>query len=310
MKISGFTFIRDALEFNYPVVQSIRSILPICDEFIVNVGESNDGTLDLIRSINDPKIKIITTKWNEKLTTKGFVFGQQKTIAHYSCAGDWAFYIEGDEIVHEDDLPKIYDAMKRNLEKPEVEALVFDYLHFYGNHSTYLESPAWYRRAPRIIRNTIRAYSPDGLFFVVLDSNKKGRYPRAALAGATIYHYGWARPEHHMNMKSRHMQRYWNKTHRNISYGDIDPAIVREFKGTHPAAIRDWLPQAPAAFALNPCYKLSLRDKRQRMKMFIEKLTGLDLSKKHFKLIDQAGGPQAGLECSRDLEPRLRSRLR
>jgi len=292
MKVSGFTFIRKALEFNYPAVQSIKSILPICDEFIVNVGESDDGTLELIKSINDPKIKIITTKWNESLTTDGFVYGQQKTIAHYSCTGDWAFYLEGDEVVHEDDLPKIYDAMKRNLEKPEVEALVFDYLHFYGNHSTYLESPAWYRRAPRIIRNTLRAYSPDGLFFVVLDSNKKGRYPVAALTGATIYHYGWARPERHMNEKSMHNQRYWNKTHRNISYGDIDPAIVREFRGTHPAVIMDWLPEVPAVFEPNPGYRLSKRDRRQRIKMAIERLTGLDLSKKHFKLIGSPGGPR------------------
>lgn len=290
MKISGFTFIRKALEFGYPAAESIKSILPICDEFIVNVGESDDGTLELIQSINDPKIKIITTKWNENLTNRGFVYGQQKMIAQYSCTGDWAFYLEGDEVVHEDDLPKIYDAMKQNLDKPEVEALVFDYLHFYGNHSTYLESPAWYRRAPRIIRNTIRSYAPDGLFFVVLESNKKGRYPRAALTGATIYHYGWARPEHHMNMKSRHIQRYWNKPPMDISYGDIDPAIIREFKGTHPAVIMDWLPESPALLKLNPGYRLSSRDKRQRIKMFIEKITSLDLSKKHFKLIDSRLG--------------------
>jgi glycosyltransferase involved in cell wall biosynthesis len=290
MKISGFTFIRKALEFGYPAAQSIKSILPICDEFIVNVGESDDGTLDLIKSINDPKIKIITTKWNENLTNRGFVYGQQKMIAQYSCTGDWAFYLECDEVVHEDDLPKIYDAMKRNLGKPEVEALVFDYLHFYGNHSTYLESPAWYRRAPRIIRNTLRSYAPDGLFFVVLDSNKKGRYPRAALTGATIYHYGWARPESNMNMKNRHIQRYWNKPPVSVSYGDIDPAIIREFKGTHPAVMMDWLPESPALLKLNPGYRLSTRDKRQRIKMIIEKLTKLDLSKKHFKLIDSAHG--------------------
>ncbi|CAG1066180.1 hypothetical protein BAC1_01784 [uncultured bacterium] len=285
MKISGFTFIRNALEFDYPVTQSIKSILPICDEFIVNVGDSNDGTIELIESINDPKIKIITTKWNDLLRTKGFVYGQQKTIAHYSCTGDWAFYLEGDEVVHEDDLPKIYDAMRRNLDNPEVEALVFDYLHFYGNHTTYLESPAWYRRAPRIIRNTIRTYAPDGLFFVVLDSNKKGRYPKAALADATIYHYGWARQERHMNMKSMSVQRYWNKAHKEISYGDIDPAILKEFKGTHPAAIKDWLPEVPSSLELNPCYRLSMRDRRQRVKMLVERFTGLDLSKKHFKIV-------------------------
>lgn len=285
MKVSGFTFIRKALEFNFPVVQSIKSVLPICDEFIVNVGSSDDGTLELIQSIKDPKIKIIATEWNEKMTTKGFVYGQQKTIAHYSCTGDWAFYLEGDEVVHEDDLPKIHDAMKRNLSDHDIEALVFDYVHFYGNHQTYLESPAWYRRAPRILRNTLRAYSPDGLFFVVLDSNKKGRYPKAALTGATIYHYGWARPENQMDLRNRHVGRYWNTTHKRFSYGDIDPSILREFKGTHPAAIRDWLPDEPVPLKLNHGYRLTAKDRRQRVKMFFERFTGADLSKKHFKLV-------------------------
>lgn len=285
MKVSGFTFVRNALKFNYPAVQSIKSILPICDEFIVNVGDSDDGTLELIKSINDSKVKIITTTWNDKMRTKGFVYGQQKTIAHFSCTGDWAFYLETDEVVHEDDLSKIYDAMKSNLTKPKVEALVFDYIHFYGNHSTYLESPAWYRRAPRIIKNSIRAYSPDGLFFVVLGRNKKGRYPMAALTNANIYHYGWVRSENQMNIKSKDVQRFWNNEHKHISYAEIDRLILREFKGTHPSAIKDWLPEVPVSFEADPAYKLSSRDRRQRIKMLIENLTGIDMSKKHFKLV-------------------------
>lgn len=286
MKVSGFTFVRNAVKFNYPAAQSIKSILPICDEFIVNVGDCDDGTLELIESIGAPKLKIIKTAWNDRMRTKGFVYGQQKTIAHYSCTGDWAFYLETDEVVHEEDLPRIYGAMEKNLERPEVEALVFDYVHFYGNHATYLDSPAWYRRAPRIIRNSIRAFSPDGLYFVVFDRhNKKGRYPKAALAGAKIYHYGWARPESQMNVKSRDVQRFWSKEHKDISYAAIDPTILREFKGSHPAAIMDWLPEEPAHFQPDPSYRLSTRDKRQRVKMLIERLTGIDTSKKYHKLV-------------------------
>lgn len=285
MKVSGFTFIRNAVKNNFPAAQSIKSVLPICDEFIVNVGDSEDKTLELIRSINDPRIKIIKTAWNDRMKEKGFVYGQQKTIAQFSCTGDWAFYLEGDEVVHEDDLPKIRAAMEENLNNPKVEALVFDYLHFYGNHETILDSPAWYRRAPRIIRNTIRSFSPDGLFFIVLADNKKGRYPYAALANARIFHYGWARSEKEMNEKSKDVQKYWNKEHTQIKYGDIDPMILKHFKGSHPKAIKEWLPKAPVPFAPNPDYRLNSRDKRQRIKMSLERLFRVDLSKKHFKLV-------------------------
>ena len=54
MKVSGFTFVRDAAKYDYPVVESIRSILPVADKFIVNIGQRNDGTLELIRSIGGP----------------------------------------------------------------------------------------------------------------------------------------------------------------------------------------------------------------------------------------------------------------
>lgn len=286
MKVSGFTFVRNALKLGYPAVESIKSILPICDEFIVNVGDSEDGTLEAVKSIGDPKIKILNTTWNERMLLKGFVYGQQKTIGHFNCTGDWAFYLECDEVIHEDDLDKVYGSMKRHLENPRVEALVFDYKHFYGNHTHYLESPAWYRRAPRIIRNTIRAFAPGGLYFIVMTKNKKGRYPQAALANATIYHYGWVRSESQMNEKIKQVHKYWAKEDIRISYADVDPKTVRRFEGTHPSVMKGWLPESPAEFHINPGYKLTSRDKRQRLKMLVERLFGVDLSKKHFKLIE------------------------
>lgn len=286
MKVSAFTFIRNARTLGFPAVESIRSVLPICDEFIVNVGEGDDGTLEMIRSLNEPKVRIIETRWNERMQARGFVYGQQKTIAHYSCTGDWAFYLEADEVVHEKDLDNIHKSMERHLDNPEVEALVFDYLHFYGNHMTYLDSPAWYRRAPRIIRNSIRTYAPDGLFWVVLETNKKGRYPRAALAGANIYHYGWVRSEEQMNEKSRQVSRYWEgAAPKDINYADVDPVILKRFTGTHPAVMEGWLPGEPVPFAADPDYRLNKRDRRQRLKMAVERAFGLDLSKRHFRLV-------------------------
>lgn len=56
MKVVGFSFIRNALKYNYPVEEALRSILPLCDEIIVAVGNSEDNTRQLISSI-DAKIK-------------------------------------------------------------------------------------------------------------------------------------------------------------------------------------------------------------------------------------------------------------
>lgn len=286
MKVSAFTFIRNVVKLGFPAVESIRSVLPIVDEFVVNIGQSEDGTMELIKSLNEPKIKILDTRWNDRMLVKGFVYGQQKTIAQFNCTGDWAFYLEADEIVHESELDKVYHSMERHLGNPEVEALVFDYYHFYGNHATYLDSPAWYRRAPRVIRNTIRSFAPGGLYWIVLDTNKKGRYPRAALADAHIYHYGWVRSEEQMRAKSESVSKFWDgKAPSDVNYGNIDPVILREFKGAHPKVMEGWLPKEPTPFSPDPSYRISSRERRHRLQLKLERALGIDTCKKHYRLV-------------------------
>jgi hypothetical protein len=283
MKISAFTFIKNGNIFGFPFRESILSILPIVDEFVVNVGYGDDDTLERIKEIGDRKIRIIESRWNDNMKVSGYVYGQQKMIAQFNCTGDWAFYLEADEIVHENDLQKIVDACRTNLHDKRVEALTFDYLHFYGNANSYLDSPGWYRREARIIRNSIRSIAPDGLFWHVLtDKSKVSRYPRAAHTGAGIYHYGWVRSEDEMNRKSANVQKYWDKNHRKIDYREIDQMIIREFTGTHPAVIRDWIPKEKGVFRANPEHKLTRREKRYRLMKRIERWCGLDLSKKHY----------------------------
>jgi hypothetical protein len=287
MRISCFTFLRNCRTLGFPFIESIRSALPLCDEYVINIGEGQDETLAMVKAIGDPRIRILESRWNDRMTTRGYVYGQQKNIAHFNCTGDWAFYLEADEVLHEADLPRIRETMERHLDDNRVEALVFDYLHFYGNCATYAWGPHWYRRAPRIIRNSIRSYSPDGLFFVVLDSNKRGRYPRAALANATVYHYGWARTEQQMNEKSRQVSRYWGVPEdRKVIYGRIDPALLRVFTGSHPAVMQSWIAEVgSAAFSPDPDYRLTGKDRKHRLGMLAEKILGIDLSKKHFTLV-------------------------
>ena len=290
MKVSGFTFLRNGQKLGYPFAESIRSVLPIVDEFVIALGPCDDDTEKMVRAIGDPKIRIIPTQWNERIrndySIKGFVYGQQKSIALFNCTGDWAFYLEGDELVHEDELPKIRAAMERHLEDERVEALVFDYLHFYGNQNTYAWSPGWYRTAPRILRNTIPAWAPKGLFFVVLDDHKSGRYPRAAHAGATIYHYGWVRSEAQMNLKAAATHKYWDdRPAATVNYARVDPAALKLFTGTHPQIVRDWLPKAEGIFRADPNHQLSSREKKHRLMLKLERWFGFRFNKKHYTLV-------------------------
>jgi glycosyltransferase involved in cell wall biosynthesis len=284
--ISGFTFIRNGVELGFPFEASIRSLLPLVDEFVVVVGKSNDDTLARIHAIGSPKIRVIETIWNERMADRGFVYAQQKMIAQFACTGDWAFYLEGDEVVHEAELANIRASVDKHHHNPAVEAFVFDYFHFYGTPDFVANSPAWYRRECRLIRNTIRSYAPDGQYWLITADHKKGRNPEAALANAHIYHYGWVRSNEAMQKKLDQVSKFWSHGAPTIRYSAFDAQVLQPFTGTHPELVKPWLESsAEKSFTIDPDYKLTKREKRHRWLMKLEKAFGLDFSRKHFKLV-------------------------
>jgi len=243
MKVSGFTFIRNAVKNDYPVVQAITSILLLCDEFIVVVGNSEDGTRKLIEDINSSKIKIIDSVWDDSLREGGQVFAREtdKAFAAISADSDWAFYIQGDEVVHEQYHSVIMKEMEVNLNKPEIEGLLFKYIHFYGSYDFYGQSRRWYRREIRLLKNIkgIKSYR-DAQGFRLDD-----RKIRVKLIDAYIYHYGWAKPPKGLSNKIRNFNRFyndeaWMEQHMpetyEFDYGNADRLL--KFTGTHPAVMQ------------------------------------------------------------------------
>jgi hypothetical protein len=208
MKISGFTFVRNAIKYDYPVVESIRSILPVCDEVVVAVGKSEDDTRNLVLSIGDPKIRIIDTVWDDSLRAGGKVLALEtdKAFDAVSPDSDWAFYIQADEVVHEKYLPGIMAAMEKWRSDPQVEGLVFNYLHFWGSYHFTGDSRKWYRREVRVVRN-------DKLIRSWLDAQgfrKEGKKLRVEPVDAFMYHYGWVKPPQVQQAKQQTFHRYWH----------------------------------------------------------------------------------------------------
>ncbi len=241
MRISGFTFVRNAIDLYYPVVESITSILPICDEFIVAAGDSTDATTALVRGINSPKIKVIETVWDKTLV-RGASNAEQTNIALDACTGDWAFYVQADEVVHEDDLPLVVDRMRACLDERHVEGLLFDYLHFYADYDHYQNSHGWYRREVRIVRTGIGARS-----WRSAQGFRRGREKLRVLpSGGRMFHYGWVRPPRHMMRKAHAFKTlhdgpavadaFYPDLNRDYDFGKLHGRV--RFTGTHPAVMR------------------------------------------------------------------------
>lgn len=238
MKVAGFTFIRNALLYDYPVVEAITSILPVCDYFVVAVGKSDDDTLRLVRSIGDPKIHILETVWDDSLRAGGQVLAEETNKAFDAIPPeyDWCFYIQADECVHENDLPAIRAGMEQYLHDPLTEGLLLNYRHFYGSYDYIGASRRWYRREVRIIRNDKRIRSwKDAQGF------RSNRKLRARLLPAYIHHYGWVKHPAAQQRKQQTFNRLWHSDeavdkmvggHETYLYDGSQP--LERFTGTHP----------------------------------------------------------------------------
>ena len=289
MKVSGFTFVRNAVKFDYPVVEGIKSILPICNEFVVAVGNSEDDTLGLIRSIGSPKIKIIETVWDDSLREGGRVLAVEtdKAFDAISPDSDWAFYIQADECFHENDLPKIKSALEKWKEDKKVEGLVFEHINLYGSYDYWADSRKWHKREVRVIRNdkNIRSWK-DAMSF-----RKDGRKLNVKFVDAMIYHYGWVKSPKVQQQKRESFEKLWHDekyiqekiSAPEFDYSKIDS--VAKFPGNHPKVMHERIAKQNWKFDFDKS-KLMQVSLRLRVLDYIYRKTGVHIGEfKNYNII-------------------------
>ncbi len=286
MKVTGFTFIRNAVKFDYPVVEAITSILPLCDDFVVALGKSEDETEALIKSIGTDKIRIIHTEWDDTLREGGRVLAVETDKAFQAIGEDtdWAFYIQGDEVVHE----KYHDTIKKEMERwkgdERVDGLLFNYLHFYGSYDYVGSSPRWYPREIRVVKNNKNIYSyRDAQGFRKNDNEKL----HVKAIDACIYHYGWVKDPRAMQRKQEEFPKLWHDdqwVNKNIvradafDYSEID--ALNKFEGTHPKVMIPRIEKKNWQFDYDLSFnKLSLKNK---LKVWANKHFGIEIGYKNY----------------------------
>ncbi|MCC6542895.1 MAG: glycosyltransferase [Nitrospirae bacterium] len=246
LKLSGFTFIRNAVSLDYPVVESISSILPVVDEFIVNIGPDNDDTAKLIQSIGNPKIKIVHSQWNPNMTTGAYIYAQQTNIALFNCTGKWAFYLQADEVIHENDLQKIMSFADRYAYDDRVDGLALTELSFWGDYRTVVDVyPQRKRRRCRIVKphHFVMSRGDAAGFTVHPRYKEKGRRMRVIDTGIQLFHYCSVKSEKAMQAKAQTTSNYWSETKSAQSafntYYNLPRKFVAPYEGTHPAVMDD-----------------------------------------------------------------------
>ena len=288
MFVSGFTFIRNAVRYDYPILEAIRSILPLCDEVVVAVGQSEDGTRELIEGLGDPRIRIIDTEWDDSLREGGRVLAVEtnKALAAVAPQSDWCVYIQGDEVLHEDGLPAVREAMRTADDR--VDGLLFAYTHFYGSYDYVGASAGWYR-------HEIRAIRPGRGIFSYRDAQGFRKAPDRPLdvvrVGATVHHYGWVKEPAAMQRKQESFHRMWHDDAwvaqhvvpaEAFDYGRELRHLAR-FTGTHPAVMAERIARRNWTFETD--ISVDRRTLKDRVKLFCAERLGWELGYTNYRLI-------------------------
>jgi hypothetical protein len=255
MKLSGFTFIRNGVKYDYPFLESIASLLPLCDEVVVAVGQSEDNTLECIKSLHSPKIKILETLWDESIRKGGTILSQQTNLALDQVCGDWALYLQADEVLHEKDYTVIKDALTLYKDDNAVEGFLFTYKHFYGSYAYVGDSRRWYRREIRVVRPRLGVRSwGDAQGF-----RMNGQKLHVKLIDAAVYHYGWVKPPAIQQSKQKSFHSLWHsdewiKQHIGAAheFNYAQGGRLARFEGTHPAVMTERVRQQPWIFTYDP----------------------------------------------------------
>ncbi|MBP7310743.1 MAG: hypothetical protein KA984_05610 [Candidatus Cloacimonetes bacterium] len=309
MKISGFSFVRNGEKLYYPTVEAIKSILPICDEFVIAVGkgDEDDHSRELIAAIDDPRVKIIDTVWEEKYCHRGMINSYQTDIAMQACSGDWLFYVQADEVVHEKYLPIIKARCEELLNDKQVEGLLFNYKHFWGDYDHYHGGHGWYPWEIRIVRNLPKIHSYQSAqsfrWFDFYDNPRQETATRklnVAGVDAWIYHYGWVRPPELMRNKNKALDSvHWGKSKAEKHYASVPDYFdygplcrLKVFKDTHPQVMKErialfnWADKLQYRGKPNPGRHLHKHEKLgMRLLSLLERLTGPIGTFKNYKLL-------------------------
>lgn len=240
--LSGFTLVRNAVKLDFPIEPAIRSLLEVCDEVVVNVGESEDETRDVVAAVNDPRVRILDTKWD--FTKKNFVLSIETQRAMDACRGSWGIYIQADEVLHERGARLLKEQTIACDRDERVEGLLVNYLHFYGGLQTIATNRRWYRREVRCIRlgKDIHPYQGAQGFRV----GPENRRIRARVTNAEMFHYGWARPARAIREKLEISKVIYpwgvDRLEKEQERGYLEwIPLLQPFTGAHPAAAADWV---------------------------------------------------------------------
>lgn len=264
LSISGFSYVRNGLRMGYPFLEAIQSVLPLCKEFIMVVGDSDDGTREAVEALGDARIKIVDTVWDMSRRNGGQVFADQVNAAMPLLSCPWALHVQADEVIHEADLPALMHEITQAHQDEGVDGLLMPFMHFWGSYKYIRATRRMHAAEVRAFKNKPHIYSyGDSQGFrqysslAAYEQGEKGQKLRVRKSAARIFHYNNVRSTQNQYQKIFE----FNKMHSNVfsdslaqyetfDYNQVDR--LTRFEGAHPAVMQPRIQHFQDQFVYDP----------------------------------------------------------
>jgi len=241
LNVYGFTLLRNGIKYDYPFRESLTSLAGITKKVFLALGKSGDGTEEAISDLEF--LHIIPTVWDDHMRDGGVILSQQTNTAlkvlrdvHSKEFGAWGFYLQSDEVLHEEDYCQILADLE-TAENSGCDALSFRYLHFWKNHHVLAINKKWYPHEIRAIKlnSGIESWG---------DAQGFRPLQKVFQSDARIYHYGHVREKDRYLNKKKDILKLYHADEKLPKYRRREARFEQQtecipFCGNHPRFMQD-----------------------------------------------------------------------
>lgn len=232
---------------DYLIVQSVSSLLPICDEVVICDCDSDDGTKQIINdwATQEPKIKVVDYLWTDPKGDPGW-YVTWVNYAKSNLSTSHCILLDADELLHEDSQREVLDAAR------DKKVLICN------RHNFWKDAQHLIPDGQCCSREVIRV-GPTKMFMPsdYPDPRCQEAMDEAVKSNVQLFHYGFLRERKAFFRKARAVQKIWADDYDKRleaaekgegNWMDHDGVVpwkdkLDKFKGTHPEIIKPWLRQ-------------------------------------------------------------------
>lgn len=240
--ISGYLPLRNGNSLDYHWRECVASLLPVCDEVVICDSDSDDGTTESIEQLarQEPKVRRINWPFTHPVGDY-FFHDRWVNFARGHLGFNMALYMDADHVIGPESYPSIRESAAKK------ECRYFHYVYFWGDpqHTVPWGNEISVQLSPTEFwwpsQNTI---PPDEVNIRALAT-----MPDPAMV---IYSYSMLRKREALFAKCRAWGQYIEGIADDEAINKAESTgrpleefypgkEIREFKGTHPPAIHQWL---------------------------------------------------------------------